>query len=197
MEVYVDDMLVKSRVTGDHIRDLEESFGVLHQHQMKLNPANGCQCLGELKRVSAQPTIVGITPRRRGAVPLLGAMSERPSAPSLCAGESISRPTVYYSETILWAHRIVVLTDQPLKGILQKPDVSGRLVKWAIELGEFDIEFRPRPAIKAQALADFIVETTTPIKRNSPPKTKNSPVGSQNGLSMWMDHPRTVAVEHG
>ena len=39
MEVYVDDMLVKSRVTGDHIRDLEESFGVLRQHQMKLNPA--------------------------------------------------------------------------------------------------------------------------------------------------------------
>ncbi|GMG98304.1 hypothetical protein Nepgr_000144 [Nepenthes gracilis] len=29
MEVYVDDMLVKSRVTGDHIRDLEESFEAL------------------------------------------------------------------------------------------------------------------------------------------------------------------------
>ncbi|XP_022863641.1 uncharacterized protein LOC111383733, partial [Olea europaea var. sylvestris] len=33
-------------------------------------------------------------------------------------------------------------------------------MKWAIELGEFDIEFKPRPSIKAQALADFIAELT-------------------------------------
>ncbi|GMH25728.1 hypothetical protein Nepgr_027571 [Nepenthes gracilis] len=38
MEVYVDDMLVKRRVMGDHISDLAESFEVLREHQMKLNP---------------------------------------------------------------------------------------------------------------------------------------------------------------
>ncbi|GMH17415.1 hypothetical protein Nepgr_019256 [Nepenthes gracilis] len=32
-------MLVKRRITGDHIRDLVESFEVLREHQMKLNPA--------------------------------------------------------------------------------------------------------------------------------------------------------------
>jgi len=32
------------------------------------------------------------------------------------------------------AHSIIIMTDQLLKQILQKPDVSGRLVKWAIEL---------------------------------------------------------------
>ncbi|XP_022848734.1 uncharacterized protein LOC111371046 [Olea europaea var. sylvestris] len=53
---------------------------------------------------------------------------------------------------------IVVLTNQPLRHILQKPDVLGRLLKWVIELGKFDIEFKPRPAIKAQALVDFIAE---------------------------------------
>ena len=37
---------------------------------------------------------------------------------------------------------------------------SGRLTKWVIELSEFDVVYRPRPAIKAQALADFIVETS-------------------------------------
>ncbi|XP_077237287.1 uncharacterized protein LOC143878960 [Tasmannia lanceolata] len=36
------------------------------------------------------------------------------------------------------------------------------MVSWAIELGEFDIQVRPRPAIKSQALADFIVESTAP-----------------------------------
>lgn len=32
------------------------------------------------------------------------------------------------------------------------------MLKWAMELTTFDIEYRSRPAIKAQALADFIAE---------------------------------------
>lgn len=58
------------------------------------------------------------------------------------------------------AHKIEVLTDQPLRNILHSPKASGRLIKWAIELGEFDIKYKPRTAIKAQALADFVVECT-------------------------------------
>ncbi|XP_022876949.1 uncharacterized protein LOC111395179 [Olea europaea var. sylvestris] len=58
------------------------------------------------------------------------------------------------------SHPIVVLTNQPLRHILQKSDISGRLFKWAIELGKFDIYFKPRLVIKAQALADFIAELT-------------------------------------
>ena len=38
MEVYIDDMLVKSADTHEHIRDLEEDFGTLQRYQMKLNP---------------------------------------------------------------------------------------------------------------------------------------------------------------
>ncbi|XP_062176123.1 uncharacterized protein LOC133881194 [Alnus glutinosa] len=56
------------------------------------------------------------------------------------------------------AHAIRVLTEYPLKKVLQKPDLSGRLVNWAVELGQFDIEFHPRAAIKGQALADFFLE---------------------------------------
>ncbi|GKV51647.1 hypothetical protein SLEP1_g58282 [Rubroshorea leprosula] len=58
------------------------------------------------------------------------------------------------------SHPIIVLTDQPLRQILQKPECSGRLIKWAVELGEFEITFQQRSAIRAQALADFIVECT-------------------------------------
>ena len=47
---------------------------------------------------------------------------------------------------------------------MQNPDVSGRLTKWAIELGEFDIKFMPRTAIKGQATTNFMVEFTYPTK---------------------------------
>ena len=39
MEVYVDDMLVKSREELTHLDDLKETFATLKQYQMKLNPA--------------------------------------------------------------------------------------------------------------------------------------------------------------
>jgi hypothetical protein len=58
------------------------------------------------------------------------------------------------------AHTIRVLTEYPLKKVMQKLDLSGRLANWAIELGQFDLEFVPRNAIKGQALADFLAEFT-------------------------------------
>ena len=41
---------------------------------------------------------------------------------------------------------------------MNKLEAAGRMVQWAIELSQFDIEYHPRTAIKAQALADFIVK---------------------------------------
>ncbi|XP_074342516.1 uncharacterized protein LOC141680100 [Apium graveolens] len=38
MEVYVDDMLVKSKRAEDHIADLAKMFHILRQYKMKLNP---------------------------------------------------------------------------------------------------------------------------------------------------------------
>ncbi|KAK0571069.1 hypothetical protein LWI29_010549 [Acer saccharum] len=60
------------------------------------------------------------------------------------------------------AHKIGVYTNCPLKLILQKPEVSGRLTKWAIELSEFDIEYLPRIAINGQAMAEFVAKFTEP-----------------------------------
>ncbi|XP_075478960.1 uncharacterized protein LOC142519822 [Primulina tabacum] len=38
------------------------------------------------------------------------------------------------------------------------------MVKWTIELGEYDIEYQPRAAIKAQALTDFLIEMVQPAE---------------------------------
>ena len=49
---------------------------------------------------------------------------------------------------------------------MNKPEVAGRVVQWAIELSQFNIEYHPKTAIKAQALADFIAEFTLPDENN-------------------------------
>ena len=56
------------------------------------------------------------------------------------------------------AHSIVVLTDLPLQGTIHKPDLSGRMARWAMELSEYGIQYKPRLSKKGQALADFLVE---------------------------------------
>ena len=60
------------------------------------------------------------------------------------------------------ANPIIVMTNQLSKKAMSKPEAAGQMVQWAIELSQFDIEYRPRMAIKAQALADFIAEFTIP-----------------------------------
>ena len=59
------------------------------------------------------------------------------------------------------AHTIEVPTEYPMKQVLHKPETSGRLMKWAIELSEFDIRYKPKTAIKGQVLADFVMEFTS------------------------------------
>ncbi|GKU89478.1 hypothetical protein SLEP1_g3610 [Rubroshorea leprosula] len=98
LEVYVDDIVVKSLKAEDHLSDLDETFNNLRKNRMRLNPA---KCIF---------------------------------------------------------------------GILQKPECSGRLIKWAVELGEFEITFQQRSTIPAQALADFIVECT-PCPSTSNPES--------------------------
>ena len=35
------------------------------------------------------------------------------------------------------SHQVTVLTNQPLRSILHKPNLSERMLKWAIELSEY------------------------------------------------------------
>ena len=62
----------------------------------------------------------------------------------------------------------MVMMDQPNKKSMNKPEAAGRMVQWAIKLSQFNIEYHPRTAIKAQALANFVAEFTTLDEDNAP-----------------------------
>jgi ribonuclease HI len=67
-------------------------------------------------------------------------------------------------------YSITVVTDYPLDDILRNQDATGRISKWAVELGTLNVDFKPRTAIKSQDLADFMAEwrenqLPTPIER--------------------------------
>ena len=44
---------------------------------------------------------------------------------------------------------------------MSSPEAASRLALWAIELSDFDIQYRPRTAIKGQIVAEFIAEFTS------------------------------------
>ena len=52
------------------------------------------------------------------------------------------------------------MTDQPIRKAMSKLDAARRMVQWVVELNQFDIDYKPWTAIKAQALANFITKFT-------------------------------------
>lgn len=60
------------------------------------------------------------------------------------------------------AHKIIVLSKFPLGVVLQNREAAGRMAKWLVEFGEFDLHFASRTAIKSQILSDFVAEWTNP-----------------------------------
>ncbi|XP_074356266.1 uncharacterized protein LOC141695965 [Apium graveolens] len=267
IEVYVDDMLVKSKRVEDHVADLTEMFHILRKYRMKLNPqkcvfgvesgkflgfmvnhrgieANPAKikALLDMKSPTSVKQVQSLTGRiaalnrfvskssdrckeffkvikgkgkdflwtpdceeaflkikeQMGNPPMLAkpedgetlilylAVSEYSVSAVLVKEEAIHQWPVYYvskrlldaetrytnMEKLVYAlilaarklrpyfqaHRIEVRTAYPLQHILHKPESSGRMLKWAVELGQFDLEYCPCTAIKGQALADFVLE---------------------------------------
>uniref|UniRef100_A0A2N9HJR6 Uncharacterized protein n=1 Tax=Fagus sylvatica TaxID=28930 RepID=A0A2N9HJR6_FAGSY len=266
MEVYVDDMLVKTKDDIKHLEDLKETFETLRRYRMKLNPSkcvfgvssgkflgfmvsqrgieanpdkikavlemtpprstkevqsltgrvaalnrfvsratdkclpffktlrkafvwtDECQkSFEELKRYLTSPPL--LSPSQQGeTLSLYLAVSPTAVSSALIREDGGTQLPVYYTSRAFQgaeerypameklalalviaarklrpyfqSHKIIVLTNHPLRKAMNKPDAAGRLIQWAVELSEFDIEYHPRQAIKAQALADFIAEFT-------------------------------------
>ena len=104
------------------------------------------------------------------------------------------------------AHTIEVQTEYLMKQILHKLETSRRLIKWAIELSEFDIRYKPRIAIKGQILADFIMEFTPVEPAKATQLTPNLPIwrlsvdGAANaqgsGACLILTSPNGIDVEY-
>ncbi|KAL0439579.1 UNVERIFIED_CONTAM: Retrovirus-related Pol polyprotein from transposon opus [Sesamum latifolium] len=266
MEVYIDDMLVKSRQIDRHLVDLAETFNTLRRYRMKLNPAkcafgvkNGkflgylvtekeikvnpekIQAIQEMK----PPTNLNEVQRLAGRIATFGRFISRsiewslpffkalrkskdltwdeecqqefqelkvylaqlPLLTKLVPGktlylylaagpqavnsvlikeeEGLQKPIYYVTKVLhgtehrypeveklafalitaarklrpyFLSHSICVRTNAPLRATLGEAETLGRMVKWAIELSEYDISYQPRSAIKAQALAEFVQE---------------------------------------
>ena len=102
------------------------------------------------------------------------------------------------------SHTIEIQMEHPMKQILHKLETLGRLIKWAIELSEFDIRYKPRTVVKGQVLVDpsntstKATETTQlapylPIWRLSVDGVANSQ-GSSAG--MILTSPERIDVEY-
>lgn len=48
---------------------------------------------------------------------------------------------------------------------MQKPDLSGRLVSWSVELFEYDIFYDPKENMGAQSLIDFVAEMSLALSK--------------------------------
>ena len=104
------------------------------------------------------------------------------------------------------AHTIEIPTEYPMKQVLHKPKTLGRLIKWAIELSEFDIRYKPKTAIKRHILADFVMEFTSTELDEATQTTLDLPIwrlsvdGAVNaqgsGAGLILTSPRGIDIEY-
>ena len=64
------------------------------------------------------------------------------------------------------SHTIEVLTNHPLRTVMQNTNQSGRLSKWVIELSEHGIVFKNRTTTKSQVLVDFLIELAPELEQD-------------------------------
>uniref|UniRef100_A0A803PKJ1 Integrase catalytic domain-containing protein n=1 Tax=Cannabis sativa TaxID=3483 RepID=A0A803PKJ1_CANSA len=149
MEVYIDDILVKSLVAQDQLDHLQQA---LEDSRTKL----------VLKAYLSSPPLMA-KPKEGQTLYIYLAVSAAAVQPTREAslGTCYSRKK---AQTVLPSHPILVLTQYPLRSTIHKSELSRRLTKWAVELSEYDITFQPRTAMKSKVFADFITDFSSDIQ---------------------------------
>ena len=97
---------------------------------------------------------------------------------------------------------VVVMTNLPICKVLQKPDVAGRMVRWAVDLLEFDAQYEPRGLIKGQVYADFMVELSSEDAHQEEANFRwvlsvdGSSNQQGNGAGVILEGPNGLLIEH-
>ncbi|GKD28287.1 reverse transcriptase domain-containing protein [Tanacetum coccineum] len=91
----------------------------------------------------------------------LVALTESISAVLLAEREKRQVPIYFVSRVLQGAELNYPRLEKLILDLqtLADPEKSGRIAKWAIELGEHDIEVKGRDSVKGQIPANFLVET--------------------------------------
>ncbi|RVW75366.1 Retrovirus-related Pol polyprotein from transposon 17.6 [Vitis vinifera] len=182
VEVYIDDIVVKSKTEEEHVLHLQEVFHLLRKYDMKLNPSK-CAfgvSVGKFLGFMVSQRGIEVSPDQVKAVmetppPRSKKELQRLTGKLVALGRFIARfidelrpfflairkarasgwTDIYGANDLgfrsaaqklrpyFQAHPVVVLTDQPLRNILHKSRLTGRMLQWAIELSEYGIEFQP------------------------------------------------------
>jgi hypothetical protein len=85
------------------------------------------------------------------------------------------------------SHPIFVVTNYPLKSVLRKPELSGRLAKWSIYLSSYDISYKPRTAIKSQVLADFVADFSPELEEKAQLEIDTVAIYDHKSWIMYVD----------
>jgi len=66
------------------------------------------------------------------------------------------------------SHTVVVLTQLPLKSLLQSVDFTIRIAKWGTIVGAFNIKYMPRTSVKGQVFANLVAKfAETPLEKRT------------------------------
>ncbi|XP_075655182.1 uncharacterized protein LOC142625400 [Castanea sativa] len=232
MEVYVEDMLVKSRKVELHLDDLKETFDILRKYQMRLSLAKCVfgvsSAFQALKDYLSKPPLLSLSIEGEDLFLYL-AVSQTTVSLALIREELQIKKLVYYTSQAFQgaeakyprieklafalivtsrklcpyfqAHTILVMMDQPLRKAMGRPDAVGRMVQWGVELSQFEVDYKPRTTIKAQALVDFVAEFTA---TNQDPEldywtiyTDSSAASGIGGVGVILFSPEKDVLKYG
>ncbi|KAL0305178.1 UNVERIFIED_CONTAM: hypothetical protein Scaly_2993600 [Sesamum calycinum] len=153
MEVNVDDMLVKSRRSDDHLIHLKQAFEVMRTNGMKLNPTKCTFGVGGSK-------FPDYLVRERGIEANPGKIE---AIMKLVPPKTIKEIQRLTGKITTLNRFISRSTDQNLpffKTLRKTKDFEWNEECEQALQGEFDIEYQARVAVKAQVLANFVLELT-------------------------------------
>uniref|UniRef100_A0A2N9EPU0 RNase H type-1 domain-containing protein n=1 Tax=Fagus sylvatica TaxID=28930 RepID=A0A2N9EPU0_FAGSY len=191
MEIYIDDMVVKSRLSQDHLKDLTETF----RKSTTFKWDDKCvSAFEDLKRYLSSSLLLS-NPTPGEPLFLYLAVSDRAvSAVLIRIKDTVQCPVYYASKTMteaethypplekvglalitaadklpqyFQAHTVYLVTQYPVQAMFNKADFTGRIWKWGAKISALGVKYLPRTAIKGQVLADFVAEFAPTSEQNN------------------------------